>query len=100
MPSDDILSSRLSAQILEVKRSHTPDIVFEPVSFRFRRVTLEKNRIDRGMSDQQIGEVVLRFYEELNDFLPEERRKASFSHRLLIGNSTCGPHRRANLEPG
>ena len=29
VPSDDILSSRLSAQILEVKRSHTPDIVFE-----------------------------------------------------------------------
>ena len=34
------------------------------------------------MSDQRIGEVVLRFYEELNDFLPEERRKASFSHRF------------------
>ena len=29
VPSDNILSSRLSAQILEVKRSHTPDIVFE-----------------------------------------------------------------------
>ena len=34
------------------------------------------------MSDQRIGEVVLRFYEELNDFLPEERRKASFTHRF------------------
>jgi hypothetical protein len=29
VPSDDILFSQLSAQILEVKRSHTPDIVFE-----------------------------------------------------------------------
>jgi hypothetical protein len=29
VPSDDILSSRLSAQILEVNRSHAPDILFE-----------------------------------------------------------------------
>src|SRR3989304_5211572 len=34
------------------------------------------------MSDEELREVVLRFYEELNDFLPAERRKASFSHRF------------------
>ena len=34
------------------------------------------------MSDEELREVVLRFYEELNDFLPEERRKASFSQRF------------------
>ena len=34
------------------------------------------------MGDDELREVVLRFYEELNDFLPAERRKASFSHRF------------------
>jgi hypothetical protein len=29
VPSDDILFSELSAQILEVRRSHSPDVVFE-----------------------------------------------------------------------
>ena len=34
-----------------------------------------------------MGQVSLRFYEELNDFLPGERRKREFDHPLQPGES-------------
>ena len=54
----------------------------------------------------KIKKIALRFYEELNDFLPEKKRKIDFEHEYIdrvsikdVIESYSVPHTEIELEP-